>query len=152
MAGCRPAHPPPETASARRGAIAAPERHPIPNCKQTSLLTKTSWDSGLSTSAERVTARISLPEERRHARCTLRKSSGWDGEGDKSQPSTWGNYTCQGPGHMSCSDLGRAQNAGPTKSAPLWSTLEPEPERLRPGKCMQTRAHIIQFPAEQPRV
>ena len=26
-------------------AIAAPERHPLPNCKQASLLTKTSWDS-----------------------------------------------------------------------------------------------------------
>ena len=28
----------------------------------------------------------------------------------------------QAPGHLSCSDLGRAQNSGPTKSAPLWNT------------------------------
>ena len=31
--------------------IAAQERHYLPNCKQASLLTKTSWDSGRSTSA-----------------------------------------------------------------------------------------------------
>ena len=42
-------------------ATAAPERHPIPNCKQTSLLTQTSWDSGQSTSSGRVAARVQLP-------------------------------------------------------------------------------------------
>ena len=78
--------------------------------------------------------------------------SSWDRGGDKPQPSTGGDYTHQGPGHLSCLDLGQAQNAGPTKSAPLWGTQEPEPERLRPGKCMQTRARIRQFLAEQPRV
>ena len=40
---------------------------------------------------------------------------------------------------------------GPTESAPLWSTREPEPERLRPGEYMQPGASIRQFPAEQPR-
>ena len=45
----------------RKGAITAPERHPLPNCKQALLLTKTTWDSGLSTSAGRVTARDQLP-------------------------------------------------------------------------------------------
>ena len=89
---------------------------------------------------------------RRRTCFTPRKLSGWDGGGDKSQSSTGGNSARQAPGHLSCSDLGRAQNpAGPTKSAPLWSTREPEPERLRPGKCMQPRAHIRQFLAEQPR-
>ena len=45
--------------------------------------------------------------------------------------------------HPSCSKLGRAQNAGPTESAPLRTTRVPEPERLRPGKCMQDRrAHV----------
>ena len=29
------------------------------------------------------------------------------------------------------------KNAGPTKSVPLWSTREPEPEWLRPGELMQ---------------
>jgi len=48
--------------------------------------------------------------------------SGWDGGGDKSQPSTGGDYMHQVPGHLSFSDLGLVQNAGPTKSGPLWST------------------------------
>ena len=92
----------------------APERQPIPNCKQTSLLTKTSWDSGQSTSAGKVAARSASQKRhrahlRRPAHCTPRKLSGWDGEGDKSQPSTAGDYTLQGPGHLSCSDLGRTQ-------------------------------------------
>ena len=52
------------------------------------------------------------------------------------------NCAHQAPGHLSCLDLGRAQNAGPTESAPLWSTRVPEPERLRPGKCIQPRAGL----------
>ena len=39
----------------------------------------------------------------------------------------------QTPHHLSCLDLGRAQNAGPTESAPLRTTRVPEPEQLRPG-------------------
>ena len=58
---------------------------------------------------------------------------------------------CQTPGHLRCSVLGRAQNAGPTESAPLRSTLVLEPECLRPGKCIQPRASLRQFLAEQPR-
>ena len=45
------------------------------------------------------------------------------------------NRTRQTLGHLSCLDLGRAQNAGQTESAPLRTTQVPEPERLRPGKC-----------------
>ena len=45
----------------------------------------------------------------------------------------------QTPGHLSCSDLGRVQNAG-TESAPLRTTQVPEPGQLRPGKCIQSRA------------
>ena len=41
----------------------APERHPIPNCRQASLLTKTSWDSGLLTSARGSQPEINSPEE-----------------------------------------------------------------------------------------
>ena len=40
--------------------------------------------------------------------------------------------------HLSCSDLGRAQNAAPTESAPLRTTRVPEPERLGPGRCTQS--------------
>ena len=46
-----------------KGAIAAPGRHHLPNYKQASLLTKTSWDSGQSTSTRRVAARDQHPEE-----------------------------------------------------------------------------------------
>ena len=74
--------------------------------------------------------------QRTRAPCTLRKPSGWDGGGDNLQPSTGDDYACQRPGHLSCSDLERAQNTGPTKSVPLWIIQEPEPEWLRPGKCM----------------
>ena len=87
---------------------------------------------------------------RRCSRCTPGKPSGWDGGGDKTHPPTGGDCTRQAPGHLSCSDLGRAQNAGPTESAPLWRTREPEPEWLRPGKYTQPRARLRQFPAEQP--
>ena len=73
---------------------------------------------------------------------TPRKPSGLDGGDDKSQLSTGGGCAHQAPGHLSCSDVGRAQNAGPTKSAPLQSTQEPKPERFRPGECMQPRASI----------
>ena len=83
---------------------------------------------------------------RRCTRCTPRKLSGLDGECDKTHRPPRGNCARQAPGHLSCSDLGRAQNAGPTESVPLWSTREPEPEQLRPGKCMQPRAHFRQFP------
>ena len=57
----------------------------------------------------------------------------------------------QTPGHLSYSDLGRAPNAGPTESAPLRTTQVPEPERLRPGRCMQPRASLGWFPMDQPR-
>jgi len=56
----------------------------------------------------------------------------------------------QTPGHLSFLDLGRAQNAGPTKSVPLRTTQVPEPEQLRAGKCIQLRAGLRQFLAEQP--
>ena len=49
-----------------------------------------------------------------------RKPSGWDGGGDKLQPSTRGDYAHQTPGHLSCLDLGRAQSIGPT----IWACLE----------------------------
>ena len=88
---------------------------------------------------------------RRCVHCTPRKPSCLDAGGDKPQPPTGDDYTHQAPGHLSCLDLERAQNTGPTKSAPLWSTWEPEPEWLRPGKCMQSRAHLRQFLVEQPR-
>ena len=57
----------------------------------------------------------------------------------------------QTPHHLSCLDLGRAQNAGAIESALLRTIQVPEPERLRPGRCMQPRAGLQQFLQEQPR-
>ena len=87
----------------------------------------------------------SAPQKRHMARlrrrvgCTPRKPSVWDGGGEKTQPPTRGDCAHQAPDHLRCSDLGKAQNAGPTNCAPLWSTREPEPEWCRPGKYMQPR-------------
>ena len=88
---------------------------------------------------------------RRLSRCAPRKLSSWDEGGDKTRRPTWGVCGRQAPGHLSCSDLGKAQNAGPTESAPLRTTQVPEPERLGPGKCRQPRASHGWFPVEQPR-
>jgi len=119
----------------RKGAIAAPERHYLPNCKQASLLTKTSWGSGHSTSAWEGVA-VVHPEN-----CA-------SGTGEAISRSDCARQT---PHHLSCSDLERAQSAGPTESAPLRTSWVPEPERLRIGRCMQARAGLGQFPAEQHR-
>ena len=62
--------------------------------------------------------------------CTPRKQSGRDGEAISHSA----RRARQTPGHLNCSDLGRAQNTGPTKSAPLRTTRVPETERLGPGK------------------
>ena len=93
----------------------------------------------------------SAPQRRHTAhvgRCSHyapRKPSGWDRGGDKTH-CTPGECAHQALRHLSCSDLGRAQNAGPTKYVPLWSTREPEPEQLRPGKRTKPRACFGQFP------
>ena len=38
-----------------------------------------------------------------------------------------GQCTLQASGHLRWSDLGRAQNTGPTESVPLWNAQESEP-------------------------
>ena len=152
LAGCRLAHPPPETGRqgqpSWKGAIVAPERHHLPNCKQASLLTKTSWDSGWSTSDGRVTARDQLPRrDTRHTRESVPVVHPENQVAGMEKAISHSDCAHQVLGRLSCSDLGRAQNAGPTKSAPLWSTQVPEPERLRPGKCIQPRVGLRQSPA-----
>ena len=141
----------------RKGAIAAPERHPTKlqadfSANQDFLGFWTIDICQEGRSQRPAPQNRHMAHLRRRARCTPRKPSGWNRGGDKPQPSTGGDYTRQAPGHLSNSELGQAQNTSPTKSVPLWSTREPEPEQLRPGKCMQTRAHIRQFLGEQLRV
>ena len=164
VAGCGPAHPQPE--AGRRGQ---PELEGG-NCVQREA-SSTKLQAGFIANQDFLgfwTVNIRREDHRQrspphhhqkrhmaHLRrctcCTPRKPSSWDGGGDKSQPSTGGDSTRRAPGHLSSLDLGRTQNAGPAKSAPLWSTREPEPEQLIPGMCMKPRAHLRQFPAEQPR-
>ena len=119
----------------RKGEIAAPERHYLPNCKQASLLTKSSWGSGQSSSAWEG-APVVHPENRAA------------GTGEAISCS---DHTLQTPHQPSCSDLGRAQNTGPMESVPLRTTWVTEPERLGPGRCMQPRAGLGWLPAKQPR-
>ena len=107
-----------------------PERHYLPNCKQASLLTKTSWDSGWSTSTWEG-APVVHPENQ---------------VARTGEAISHSDHSCQTAGHLNCSDLGRAQNTGPTESVPLRTTGVPEPEWLRPGKCIQPRAGLRQFP------
>ena len=136
LACCGLAHPPPETSRRRwgwelgigvgvegcqslKGAIVTPERHPLPNFKQDPLLTKSSWDSGRLTSAARdQLLRRDMAHLRRRTHCTPRKPSGWDGGGNKTHHPPRGDCVRQAPGHLSFSDPGRAQNAGPTQSVP----------------------------------
>ena len=98
---------------------------------------------------QEVHSQRSAPQKRHTAplrcSCAPRKLSGWAQGGDKTHL-TWGVCARQAPGCPSCSDLGRAPNAGPTESVPLWRTREPEPERRRPGKCTPLRASPRQFP------
>ena len=77
--------------------------------------------------------------------CAPRKLINWD-QGDDKTHQNLGVCAHEAPGGLSCSDLGRAQNAGPVECVPLWSTQEPEPEKLRPGKCTQTGACFRRFP------
>ena len=79
--------------------------------------------------------------------------SGLAWETERLGPGWWSRHTAhlrqyarQAPGHLSCSDLRRAQNARRAESVPLRSSREPEPEQLTPGKCMKCRAHFGQYP------
>ena len=109
-----------------KGAIATPEGHYLQNCKQASLLTKTSWGSGQSTSAWE-SAPVVHPENR------------VAGMGEVISCS---DCTHQTPHYLNCSDLRRAQNAGPNESAPLRTSWVPETEQLRTGRCVQPRAGL----------
>ena len=63
---------------------------------------------------------------------------------------TWGAYANQAPGRLSCSDLGRAQNAGPTESVPLWSTENLNLSGLDLGSAHKPGPTLDGSPAEQP--
>ena len=132
----------------RKGANSAPERaSPTKLRTGFQFLTKDFLRFWTVDIYQEGRSQRSAPEKTHMAhlrQCT--QETKWLGRGGDKMHHTKGECAHQASGHLSCSDLGRAQNAGPTKSAPLWSTQEPEPEQLRPGKCMQPSAHFRQFP------
>ena len=159
LASCRTAHPPPEAGrqagdsqsqKARgkfspRDCILYQTACRLPVANQVFL---GSWTVDIcqeSRSHTYAPQRRYTAHLRQHSRCAPRKPNSWDEGGDKIHCPP-GKCAHQVPGRLSCSDLGRAQNAGLAKSVPLWSTQEPEPPWLRPGKCMQPRACLRQFP------
>ena len=80
------------------------------------------------------------------AGCTSRKPSSRDRACDKSQ---WPHSP-----NTSSPELlryGKGIKLRPSKSVPLRTTWVPEPERLRPGRCMRPRASLRWSLAEQPR-
>ena len=108
-------------ARARKGQL-RPREASSTNLQAGSLLTKTSWDSGQSTSARRVAARDQLPRGDTH------------GTPENARPL----YT------QKTERLGRrrqedaASNLGRPCSPSTWS-----PERLRPGKGTKRRPHRV---------
>ena len=98
--------------------------------------------------------------------CSLRSARGdtrhtWDGAHTQETkwlgPGRWlrctahlGQCAHHAPSCLSCLDLGRAQNTHPPECVLLWSTREPEPEQLRPGKYMKHRACFGQCPCRAP--
>jgi len=136
----------------RWGAISAPDMASSTKPWAGSwLLTKVSWDPGQLTSTRRVAVRDQLPRgDTQHTwDGALALHPGNRGAGTREVircTAHLGECAHQAPGHLNCSDLGRAQNAEQTESVPLWSTWELEPEQFRPGKCTQPRARFRQFP------
>ena len=115
------------------------------------MLTKSCWDPEWSTSTRRVTARDQLPRgDTRHTRdgaLMAHLETKELGPGRRlTRTAHLGQCAGKAPGCLSCLDLGRAQNAHPTESVPLYSTQEPEPEQLRPRQCTKSRARFGQFP------
>ena len=126
LASCRPAHPPPE---AERQACDSQSRNIRDNLSpRDSILYHTAsrlpvanqvflgpWPVDIRReghSQRSALQRRHMAHLRQHSCCTPRKVSGWDWASDKTPCPTWGERAHQGPGHLSFSDLGRAQNAG----------------------------------------
>ena len=135
----------------QQGAISAPETASSTKLRAGSqLLTKFSWDGWHLPGGSQP--EISSPEETHGTLemvlllCTQETEHLGRGGGNKMHCPIWGECACQAPSFLSCEGLGRAQNTGWTKSVPLWNIQEPEPEWLRPGKCIQAGAGFREFP------
>ena len=105
----------------------------------------TSWDSGWSTFAGRVVARVHLPRTDTRPTGPALGSWGWGCRGIR--------RTAPGRAHPSSSWLPELLGWGKHRtqaqlSLSWWSTQKPESERLRPGKCMQLRARSLESSLE----
>ena len=157
LAGCRRAHPPleigrrgqPEPDGGTHGPREASTKLQagfVVNQDSVGLRTADiHWEGHSQRSAPQ---RRHMAHLRRHAHCTPRKPSGWDGGGDKSQlPKhlvTWAAWTGEGhktqaksnlwlcgvPENLNGFDLGNALNPGPASDSSQQSNLEPEQCRL----------------------
>ena len=139
----------------RQGAISTPEMASSAKLWAGSqLLTKSSWDPGWLTLSRRGAAWYQLTEE---IHSTPEMALLWHTwETEWLGPRRWlrctvhlGQCACQAPGCLSCSDLRRTQNSHPTKSVPLWSTQELEPEQLRSGKCTKCWSSFGHYPCRE---
>ena len=94
------------------------------------LLTTSSWDPGWLTSGRRVAASDQHPRgDTQHnlRRCSCGALAILVGTGEVFKMlSLPGQWACQAPGHLSSSDLGRAQNTFLAESVPWQSTWEPK--------------------------
>ena len=119
------------------------------------LLAMSSWNPGGLTSARRVAARDQLPRgDTRHTRDgTLIAHPGnrVAGKGEVIRRTAHlGEGARPAPGRLSCSDLGRAQNAGPTEPVPLWSAENLNLGGLNLGSAHNPGPTLGSSPAEQP--
>ena len=77
------------------------------------------------TSIRRITARDQLPRRDTRHTCEGVPVVHPENQAGAGEVISHRDCACQTPGHLSCSDLGRAQNSGPTESGPLRSTQVP---------------------------
>ena len=129
---CRPAHPLPEAGMQagtsqswkERGKLGPRDSIPYQTVSRLSVTNQVFLGSWTVDIHQEGCSQRSAPQKRHTAHlrrcCAPRKPSGWDRRGDKTHR-TWGVCARQTPGLLSCSDLERAQNTGPTESVPLWS-------------------------------
>ena len=135
----------------RKGAISAPGRHYLQNCKQASLLTKTSWGSGQLSAWEG--APVVYPEnqaggtgqaisrsDRAHQTPHHRAAQSWEGHKTQAQQSLhlWGLPECL---DLSGLDLGGSCSPGLASNGSLRSNLEPE--LCGQGGCMHIAAETL---------
>ena len=112
-----------------KGAITAPERLYLPNCKQAFLL--------------RLLGVLDSPHLPGKGRQRYTQKTEQQGEAISRSDRARQPPELLGPG--------KGAKGRPNRICASEGYLRAEPERLRPGRCMQPRAGLRQFPVEQRR-